>query len=342
MMEYTTNTTPKEIADRIRAARRTAIITHSKPDGDAIGSTLALKRMLDGLSKQSDILLVGPIETALLEIIKPTPFLLCDEEQQPDEDYDLVVSLDTGSWSQLETIEHWLRPQHEHTIVIDHHARGDDIAALRLVDTKCAAATQVLFPVLEKLGGPITGEQGGIAEALFVGIATDTGWFRFQNADTDAFQFAARLLALDVDKARLFETIEATARPQRLRVLSSALNSIEYLADGAIALMSITADDFMATGAEPEDLTGLVNEPLCIGAVRVSILLTEREPGVTKMSFRAKPKTPGAVFVNVNTLAQNFGGGGHIHAAGARVKKTMEAVRVDLLSLVETESFQLI
>lgn len=341
--EYTSTATYGDIAERIRGAGRIAVVSHSKPDGDAVGSMLALKRAIEAMDdagggRRVDMFLMGVIESNLLIIIGDTPYARVEDEP-PGDDYDLILVVDTGAWSQLEPVRDWLGRHHEIIVALDHHAWGDsDVAPVRLIDASMASATQLLVPLLDELGCPLTGGIGGVAEALFVGLATDTGWFRHNNAGTEVFSLAARLLSHGVDKARLYQILEETHRPQRLALEARALGSLTYALNDTVAVMSLEMKDFHITGGSLEDLTGLVNMPMIVGRIRISILLAQIEPGTTKISFRSKPPIPGYEedgFFDVNKLAKQFGGGGHVHAAGARVEKEIDDARADIIRAVE-------
>jgi bifunctional oligoribonuclease and PAP phosphatase NrnA len=326
---YTSNTTYAQVAARIRSADRIALLSHAKVDGDGLGAMLAVKRAVDPLGKSTDIFVVGPIEPNLLIVTGETP-LHRVEESPPNDEYDLILVVDTGAWSQLEVLSKWLKRHHERIIVIDHHSRGSaDIGAMRIVDPRKASTTQMVVELLDALECEITGGPTGtgIAEPLFLGLATDTGWFRYASADWEVFAVASRLLKAGVDKSGLYQIIEEGHRPVRLKLEARALASIEYANGGTIALMSLAREDFEETGGVVEDLTGVVNLPLIVGAVRMSILFAQSEANVTKVSFRSKPPLPGLeadACVDVNVLAQRFGGGGHKHAAGARLRMDLE------------------
>ncbi|MDY7109697.1 MAG: bifunctional oligoribonuclease/PAP phosphatase NrnA [Planctomycetota bacterium] len=331
MESYATNTTWAEIADRIRGGRRIALVTHAKPDGDALGSQLALARALSEPGRTADVYVMGPLEHALAEVIADTPVHRADD-RLPGDDHDLVIVVDTGAWSQLQPLETWLRERRERTIVIDHHSHGDDVAALRMVDPGAAATAQMIVSLLDELGCALTED---VAEALYVGIATDTGWFRFDNVSAQTFAVAARLLECGVDKSRLYQVLEENYPPGRLALEARALASVQYARDGAVAIQSLSLDDFQQTGCAVEDLTNLVNRPMVVGKVRVSILLSESKAGVTKLSFRSKPTADGSDWTDVNRLARQFGGGGHVFAAGARMSLSLAEARRAVLAAVE-------
>ncbi len=326
MAEYASTATVGQVAGRLLRARRVLLTTHTKPDGDGFGAALALWRALRGRGTAADIYLMGPLESRLKEIAGDTPYLL-DRGRPPDDSYDLVVVLDTGSWSQLDPIAGWLRQRPGAVVGVDHHVKGDDVAPMRLVDPTAASTTQMLVPLLEEMGCAITEGRGGIAEAIFVGLATDTGWFRYSNADARAIRLAADLLERGVDKSRLYQVIEETFRPQRLALAARALSSLEYALEGTVAIMSLRRGDFSETGGRLDDVSELVNTPMSVRQVRASVLLAETGPGKTKLSFRSKPDTSGSgdgAPMDMNVLAQHFGGGGHVHAAGANVEMRLD------------------
>lgn len=345
MTAYASNISIGDLAKRLLAAKRILITTHAKPDGDAMGSCLALARALETKGKVASIFIAGPIERALYVLAGTTPFTAV-ERQPPGDDFDLAVVVDTGAWSQLEAMKPWLQKHHTDVIGIDHHPRGDvDVAVHRFVETTAVSTTAVLIPILEAIGYDFCAGNGGnggvnsVAEALFAGLATDSGWFRYPNATAEAFTLAAKLLACGVDKPRLYQILEENHQPTRLAMEARALASIEYARGGAAAIVTLTAQDFIDTGAAVEELTGMVNLPMVVGKVRMSILIAQEKPGdVVKLSFRSKAAPPGAPsnqFIDVNALAAKFGGGGHVHAAGAKQKKDIQTVKADVIAAIE-------
>lgn len=336
--EYTSNVTVEHLAARLRGATRVLATTHAKPDGDALGSVVAVVRLCQAIGVAAEGWLVGPFERNLLTFAGPTPLVLVDPGKPtlPGEGYDLVSISDTGAWTQLETLSPWLKPRVEQAIGFDHHARGDRVAGERLVDVRCGSTTALLIRLVDALGvdlrfGADAAGHGSIAEALYLGLATDTGWFRFQNARAPEFSLASRLLAAGVDKDRVYELIEQSHRAERLGIESRALASLKLVGAGDVALMRLRIADFAETGAQLEETSGVVNLPMVVGKVRAAVLLIETEPkgrdgkpGLVKISFRSKPTIEGKRMYDVNVLAATFGGGGHVHAAGARIKGSLD------------------
>lgn len=324
---YESNTSIDAMGDRLKAAGRVLILTHTKADGDALGSCLSLHRGLRQIGVEGRIMLAGPLDPNLASLIGPEDTVeFFETVGLPDNEPDLIVILDTGAVSQLEPFVEWLAPRYAKVIGIDHHTRGDNVASMRLVDVSCAAAVEALVPVLEAMGVDLT--RDSIATSLFLGLATDTGWFKYSAAGPQVYRLAARLMEAGADKDELFARIEQQSTFGRVAMQGRALSSLTIL-DG-FALMMLRPADFKETGAKPEDLAGIVNMPMEIGSVRASILLVEFEPGSTKVSFRSKPAVDGHDAVDVNDLAATFGGGGHVHAAGARIKSGIDGARAQV------------
>jgi len=340
-MAYASTATAEELGAALRSASSVILLTHAKPDGDALGSLLALRECVASRGGVAEAVLMGPVEGALLELgaaliavgCAPTGSLrVLERDGLPvgprSGEPDLIVLVDTGSWAQVEPVAEWMKPRRERLIGIDHHAGGsEDLVPRRLVEPRCASTTQALVPVLEAAGADLT---PALASALYMGLATDTGWFRFSSADARVFALGSRLLAAGAHRDLIYARLEQNAKPPRLALLARALASLELHGGGMASIMSLGLEDFAATGAGPEDAGGIVNEAMALRTVRLSILLTQVEPGVTRVSFRSKPLLLGEAresLVDVNALAARFGGGGHVHAAGARLKVDLAEAR---------------
>jgi phosphoesterase RecJ-like protein len=332
---YESTTSFSGLARRITNAQRIIVTTHRKPDGDAIGSVIGLCRGLQSIGKDATNLFIGPIEHGLRLAAGDCELNILDEVGLPEEEPDLIIVADTGAWVQLEALEKWLRERKEIVIGMDHHANGDEVAADRVVDTSAAACTQVVMELFEEMGISLGSGRNSVAEALFIGLGTDTGWFRFSNADARCFADASRLLEHNINRYELYRTLEETARPARMELLQRMLASIEYV--GSVAIMCLRSTDFQETNGSSTDLIGLVNTPMILENIQAAVLLTDSDPTVTKISFRSKPSMPGApiTLIDVNKLANNFEGGGHVHAAGARVFSPLEDVKAQLIELLQ-------
>ncbi|MBX3359463.1 MAG: DHH family phosphoesterase [Phycisphaeraceae bacterium] len=342
---WTSTTDSAGMASIIRSRRTWAVAAHAKPDGDAAGTVLALVRAINRTGASAQAWLVGPQPHWIDEIIGSTParkirpgepFSLAAGEPEPEG----IAVVDTGSWSQLADLKGFLQPRADRTICIDHHLRGDaDVAAVRLIDTSAASATQVLAPVCrELLAVPSTAALPiDVAEALYLGLATDTGWFRHQSVSPAVMRLAADLLEAGVDHCRLYRVIEQQERPSRLRLLARSLASLDVDETTRTAVMVIRRKDFIDSGADRNDSTGFVEMPLTLMGVMVSVVITEEAPGddgspCCKISFRSKAG-PGEI--DVNLVASELGGGGHARASGAKVSMNAEHAKRAVLAAVK-------
>ncbi len=319
--EYASTTDWPEVADRLRAAESAVLLAHRKPDGDAVGSLAAASRLLAPIIPRREVWVVGPCDPSLEALVPDVPLLHAEGGPPTGLEPDVVLVLDTGAWAQLEPFGDWLRARRERVVGIDHHARGDDVAPVRIVDAAAASTTRMLLHLVDALGVPLTRE---LAEPLLLGLATDTGWFRHSNADADAFRAAARLIDAGADKDRLHQLVEETHRPSRLALAARGLASIRWARGGEVAVQVLAPADFDETGGGAEDTVGLVNGPMVVGEVRIAAMATEPDRGVTKVSLRGKPGAPGWRDADVNAIAARYGGGGHRFAAGLRIEAPIE------------------
>lgn len=306
---------------------RPLLITHTKPDGDALGSLVAMRSILAAQGKRARALLFDPLpgRYGLFSRYGPLSVLGADVGESDLSEADGIIILDTCAYAQLDPIERWLRGARQKKLVVDHHATREPIADVYVVDESAAANCLILFEWARQAEWQLDKHA---REALFIGIAMDTGWFRHSNADPRALSAAAELMADGVDAHALYQQLYQNETAGRVRLLGAALESMELLEDGKVAIMVIPAGTFARMSAEPADTEEIVSEPLRIGSVVMSVLLVESGDGIVRLSFRSKaPVAKGAPDVDVAALAQSFGGGGHRRAAGARVKSTIVQVR---------------
>ena len=181
-MTYETTVTDAELVARLRAAKRPCITTHFKPDGDALGSVLALSRALRALGAEVDVLLAGPIDRSILGLAEPGEYRHVERGPvTPKEGCDLAVVLDTGAWSQLEHCRDWLKANPQLVVGIDHHARGDDVAPMRIVAPWCASCTQVRVGVIDELGVPLGPSAHAVARTSKIASAARLEAWRLEN-----------------------------------------------------------------------------------------------------------------------------------------------------------------
>lgn len=321
-----------EIAASLRGLKRVAVMTHARPDGDAVGSTLAAARTLRMIGVEAWPVYMGLWSKRFDAVVGETKVVHQHHsvfKEAPLSDIDDVLILDTGSWNQLSDAKAWLEPRTARAMVIDHHAHGDaSVAAARYVETTAAAACEIVAGLCTKLLGLPTPARlpQEIAEPLLLGLATDTGWFRHSSTSAHVLRLAGDLVDAGARHNWLYQAVEQGDEPTRLRLVGRALDSLEMIGDGKVAMVTIRKRDIEETGGSLDDAGGLTDLPMAVGSVRVAVSVVEVEPNLTKVSFRSKAGTaplivgqPALLDVDVNALAQTLGGGGHRHAAGAKM-----------------------
>lgn len=338
MTDWTTTNTPIELADWLNQGEHIAIVTHARPDGDAIGSAVALARALNHATKtkRAHIYLTGGTPRWASDIIADTPHTHIDASTpSPDITPDRVAIVDTGSWSQLDTLTDFVRKHQSITAIVDHHLSGDpEIATRRLLATDAAAACQPVADICQHILGvdnpanlPVS-----IARPLYLGLATDTGFFKFSNVKPSTMRLAADLIEAGVDHAALHVLIEQNEAPARLRIVAAALSTLELLDRDRVAIMTLTTEAIHAAHAGPSDTGGLAGYALSIGTVRVAATITEVETAGddqrVKISMRSKP---GPNMIDVNKVANTLGGGGHANAAGAKLTGSIDVAKAQLI-----------
>jgi phosphoesterase RecJ-like protein len=311
----------QQIIDILSRCKRVLVTTHVRPDGDALGSVAAAMLALKQKGIESEALLLSHLPRKYAFIFQENGIVHHDMEKGwpaafPFDRFDALLVLDTGTWSQLpgvkERLANWTRPK----IVIDHHLTQEDWADVKLVVTEAAAAGEILAELLERWGVAL---DKPIATALFLAISSDTGWFQFSNTRPQTMRLAARLMEAGVDTDRVYQMLYQNERPERVALQTRAMQSLELLADGKLAVMRILKKDFEQTHASVPDTENLINIPLQIRTVEVAMLITEPiDFGPVRISLRSKGK------VDVAKFAEQFGGGGHARASGLKMETGFE------------------
>lgn len=304
----------------LAAFQRPLLVSHGNPDGDALGSLCAMASFLRRRGAEPVSLIYEPLADRFAAFERLGSFAVLDESvsfEQLDA-CDGVVILDTCARAQLEPVAEWLERTDKQRVVFDHHATRDPVADVYLVDVSAAATCQLLFEFAQAVGWPV---DEVARDALFIGLATDTGWFRFSNADAAAFAVAAALTKLGVESHRLYRAIQERESPGAVHLLGRSLANLELCAGNRVAVMTLSPSDFAAAGATPAETESIVNEPMRIATVQASVILVDRGEGLIRVSLRSKPPlAPDDADVNVAAIAHSLGGGGHRRAAGARIQ----------------------
>lgn len=312
------------ILQSLSAAKHALIVTHAKPDGDALGSSAALQLGLRARGIRSTVLLFAPLPAKYAFIFNDNAidFIVIDSASITRDTFvpfDRFISVDTGTFSQLPGLDQIVPALEMPRIVIDHHRTQEAWADILWKDVTAAAAGEMVEALLSAWKVPMT---ASIANCLFVAMSTDTGWFQFSNTTPRTLRLAAMLMEHGVDTDALYQRLYQNENPERLLLMQRAMASLRFDADGRVASMLVRKHDFTETGASPAETESLINLPLQVARVQASVLLVEQpEGGPIRVSFRSKGQ------VDVAALAQQFGGGGHARASGARVDAPIDEAR---------------
>ena len=305
------------VVEELRGARKLLLTTHENPDGDALGSLIAMHRVLQQIGKDS-LMYMSPDEFPLPYEYRH--FTFDDMVGAPPEDLDerVVVFLDCGNIDRMPV--DFLQRDGLHIVNIDHHHDNTRFGTVNLVSPQASCTAEIVFGLAAELGAEITPK---IAEALYVGLVTDTGKFMYENTTAAAHRMAAALIDAGVNPHVLGRSLFEDLPFRRLQLLSRALQRIVRYDDGAITLTTLTRPDFEETGALETDSEGIIDNLRSVEATKVAVLvrelLADDRRGQSKVSLRA---TDGSVDVSI--IARQLGGGGHRQAAGASTELPLD------------------
>ena len=318
------------ILQSIKAAGRILVTSHTDPDGDAVGSLLAMGMALIRLGKQTTLYNESPIPAVY-------QFLPCvgriQRHLEASTAYDAAVVLDCGDLPRMG--EGWRTVSRVPVIInLDHHISNTGFGNFSLVDGQACATAEIVFRLIRALAVPLDRD---IATRIYTGILTDTGSFRFSNTNTAAFAISREMTELGVDPYNVAQHVFGSYSLGRIKLLNLALNSIEISRNGKLSLMTVTRRMLEDTQTQQEDVDGLINYARRIEAVRVAALIQEQANGRAtregRMRFHVSLRSDGTV--DVAALAGAFGGGGHHSAAGFQIEATLTDIKSSLLAWSE-------
>ncbi len=307
------------LAPEFVAGRRVALSTHLNADGDGCGSESALARLLAA-------------HGMTVRVVNPTPwpdmfaFLLGDEFENLTSrgskalrDIDLLIVLDISDVTRLGHLTESVRALTVPKLVIDHHVASDDPAGSHAVsDTSACATAELVYDVAIVMGWDITAD---VARALYTGMLTDTGGFRFSNTSPRCLAVAAQLLAHGVDPEDMYRRIYASAPAGRVRLMADVLGTLQVDDTHGLTWLTMQAGALEKYDVKAEDLDGIVEHARSIAGTKMALFFRDLGHGKVKVSFRSIGGT------DVNAFAREFGGGGHAKASGALVTGELADVR---------------
>jgi bifunctional oligoribonuclease and PAP phosphatase NrnA len=298
-----------QVLHELRQADKLLLTTHENPDGDALGSLLAMHRMLEQLGKDS-LMFMSPDEFPLPWEYRGFSFDGLVGAPPADVSERTIVFLDCGNIDRMPV--DFLQEDGLHILNIDHHHDNTRFGTVNLVRPAASCTAEIVWRLSKELDVEIT---PGIADALYVGLVTDTGRFMYENTSAEAHRMAAELIEAGVQPHQVYRRLWEDLPFRRLQLLQRALASVERHDQGVLTIAHLTKRDYEETGALETDSEGVVDHMRAVEGTRVAVLvrelLADGREGMRKVSLRA---TDGSV--DVSRLARAFGGGGHPQAAG--------------------------
>lgn len=308
------------ILEEINKANSIVILTHENPDGDAVGTALALYNALKQYGKNPDIII--PEYSKVFEFL---PGIDDIKKESNVEKYDLAISVDCATIKMLNGFANYFESA-KMKIDIDHHGTNTMYGDINFVNPVAPACAQILITILEYFGMEITKD---IGSCILTGIITDTGGFKYSGVTAETFEFVAWLLNKGVNVSKIYRQVLQVKTKANFELHRIASDRIEFLEDGKIAFTYITEEDEQKVGAQNGDHEGIVEVGRDVEGVEVSIFVRQTDKGC-KVSLRSNE------YVNVSDICLMFGGGGHQKAAGALIQGNIEQAKEKLLYQVKS------
>lgn len=317
------------VIQHLKSSRHLLVASHVSPDGDALGSQLALGQALLALDKQ--VTFYNESEIPKLYGFLPGVDRLVHRLDSVD-DFDTAVVLDCGDLQRIGDLAPMVAGIPT-VINIDHHLTNTRFGKFHLVDPSACATAEIVYRMIKKLGVAIS---NAMAFAIYTGIMTDTGSFRFSNTNREAFGICEEMVGLGVDPNYVSNHVYVTYSLSRIKLLNLVLDSIELSDNGRLSIMALTQEMLSKTGTKPEDIGRLINYARHIEDVRVAALIYESKNGNPNIPegqghFHISLRSDGTV--DVAQIAAEYGGGGHMTAAGFNITTTLDVVKTKLLKL---------
>lgn len=310
------------ILEQIKKAKSIAILTHENPDGDAVGSSLAMYSALKQMGKEN----VDVIIPEYPRTYRFLPNVDKVKKEGKEENYDLAIALDSAT---IKMLNGWSKyfEEAKARIVIDHHSTNTMYGDLNYVNPDSPACTQILLTIFEYFEIEITNE---IGKCILTGIITDTGGFQYGSTRPETFEFAARLLKSGINVSEIYKKAMNTKTRANFELRKRAIDRMEFLENGKISFTYITKKDIEEAKASLDDHEGIVDEGRCIEGVEVSIFIRETEKGY-RASLRSNE------YVNVSDVCLMFGGGGHKHASGCTITIPIEQAKEKIINQIKLQ-----
>jgi len=315
----------ERIVDVINGGKKFIITTHLFSEGDAIGSELALKRFLCDLNKEAVIVnneKLPPVYSCF-DPDKDVKFLRSKDVNINLDNFDAIFMVDVADWGQLGDFADMIKASQITKVCIDHHPTNPGYADINVIDKGASSAGELIYDLIIHMNGELTLE---LATPLYLSIATDTGWFKFSNTSAKAFKACSALIEAGVKSQIIYEKLYHNKHASYLKLLNLMLGALSSECDGQLVWTKMTKKMIKSSGVEFVDTDVMIDLIRAVNEVEVVVIFRELGERKTKVSFRSKHT------IDVSKLASDFGGGGHVRAAGASLEEPIDTVIGDVIS----------
>jgi len=317
----------KEAADKIKQAKTVIIFHHVAPDGDGLGSSLALREMLlqfPNISK-IDAVISGKVPD-IYKFLPDVDKLIKLDDKSLHRSYDLAIALDCACKDRLgDAVE--LFNNARNTINIDHHISDEGFADVDVIDPDAAATGEVLYSLIEPLGAKLNDK---IATSLYTAILTDTGGFKFKNTTPKTFKICSELVAAGADPVKIYSNCYESKPMAMVRLHAKAISEAVFLENNEIVYTKITRKLLNDLNATDDHIDGITETLRQVDTIKIALVFKETTRGTTKVSFRSNG-------MDVCEIASFFGGGGHQLAAGCLLEKKIDEAVNDVITTVRKQ-----
>ena len=304
-------TPPNELVDALTRGRRFVVASHQRPDGDAVGSAMAMALALRALGKQATVVSDAPLPAFLQPFPHTTDIAITAEVTEV---FDAAIIMECGDLARTGV----KGLDKSRVINIDHHPGNSGYGAINWQDDSAAACGEMVFTLIEALGAPITPD---IATHIYLAVLTDTGSFHFSHLSPRTYEVARRAVEAGADPQWIARTHYDSSSLAKVRIFGAVLNDMVIRGSGHVALLAVTRKLMADLGATNDDLEGLINFPLTVKDIEAAAIFKEVGDGDWRISMRSKGN------VDIGAIAKQFSGGGHKNAAGCSARGTLKDVQ---------------
>ncbi|MDX2439902.1 MAG: bifunctional oligoribonuclease/PAP phosphatase NrnA [Desulfobacterales bacterium] len=318
------------IINQLLSSNHVLLASHTNPDGDAVGSTIAMGLLLAAIDKK--ITLYN--ESSIPVVYRFLPRVeMIENSINNANDFDTAIILDCSNLQRIGTAASMVNDIP--TIInIDHHISNSQFGSFQLIDTSASSTAEIIYRLIKKMGVAI---DKTIATSIYTGILTDTGSFRFSNTNQAAFAICQEMVEKGVDPSDVAQHVYGRYSIGRIKLLNLALDSIEIFHNGKLSIMTVTQEMLSKTGTRTEDIDGLINYARRIEDVKIAALIHEKQNGSHNLKgsgqFHVSLRSDGTV--DVAAFATFFGGGGHATAAGFEAQSVLAEIKSGIANLAE-------